>query len=668
MKNQIKGQLNIEVLLAALESAANAIMITDKIGIILWANNAFFKSTGYKAEEIIGKNTNILKSNQHDSIFFSALWNTIMSGKPWTGEIINKRKDGSLYIEEMTIMPINDNNNITHFIAIKQDLTDKKIATLELKNREAQYRNILNNTHDLIFAFSDEGTLFYANPAFLSILEYDENEIQNLSIYSIISKDSLHIFESFIKNNLIRTNNKLIEISFISKTNKAIFAEGKLIPYVTNGKLISIWATFTDLTNKKQIELMRNEFISMITHDIKTPLSSIKSVLSLLPTNYYNSKELFNIAKINVDRLSRLAESLLDVAILENNNYKINLVPIQIVDIVNSAIQLYQELAAEKQISLLLSVTDKDSQNNVPQLISDSTIDGARVIYNKNSSCSQVKILADEDKFMQILSNLLSNAIKFSYPASEIKVNITINKPNIKIAITNFGQSIHPEIKDKIFQKVAKFYSSPSTTGAGLGLYICKLLTDKMNGKISFTSDNINGTTFFIEFPIYIENNTNPLKILTNSPDSFRSDTNEYENLKDYPPLQKILIIDDDKDIQKIIKLALELLGNFTTEICDSPNEAIQKALSFAPDLILLDEVMPLISGIELIKIIRNQPQLCQIPAIFISAKLNQNDLEKLKTFRIISIISKPFDPNVLHKIILNSWMNYHKTKNNIGS
>lgn len=668
MKNQIKGQLNIEVLLAALESAANAIMITDKIGIILWANNAFFKSTGYKAEEIIGKNTSILKSNQHDSIFFSALWSTIMSGKPWTGEIINKRKDGSLYIEEMTIIPINDNNNITHFIAIKQDLTDKKIATLELKNREAQYRNILNNTHDLIFAFSDEGTLFYANPAFLSILEYDENEIQNLSIYSIISKDSLHIFESFIKNNLIRTNNKLIEISFISKTNKAIFAEGKLIPYVTNGKLISIWATFTDLTNKKQIELMRNEFISMITHDIKTPLSSIKSVLSLLPTNYYNSKELFNIAKINVDRLSRLAESLLDVAILENNNYKINLVPIQIVDTVNSAIQLYQELAAEKQISLLLSVTDKDSQNNVPQLISDSTIDGARVIYNKNSSCSQVKILADEDKFMQILSNLLSNAIKFSYPASEIKVNITINKPNIKIAITNFGQPIHPEIKDKIFQKVAKFYSSPSTTGAGLGLYICKLLTDKMNGKISFTSDNINGTTFFIEFPIYIENNTNPLKILTNSPDSFRSDTNEYENLKDYPPLQKILIIDDDKDIQKIIKLALELLGNFTTEICDSPNEAIQKALSFAPDLILLDEVMPLISGIELIKIIRNQPQLCQIPAIFISAKLNQNDLEKLKTFRIISIISKPFDPNVLHKIILNSWMNYHKTKNNIGN
>lgn len=112
---------------AAVESAANAIIITDTNGIIQSVNTAFTTLTGYEQEEVIGKKTSILRSGKHEESFYSGLWETIRSGQVWSGEVINKRKDGSLYTEEMTITPVRDpSGTISHFIAIKQDVTQQK--------------------------------------------------------------------------------------------------------------------------------------------------------------------------------------------------------------------------------------------------------------------------------------------------------------------------------------------------------------------------------------------------------------------------------------------------------------------------------------------------------------------------------------------------------------
>jgi len=120
---------------AALEAAANAIVITDAKGTILWVNRAFTDLTGYGPEESIGKNPRLLKSWDYDQSFYKNLWSTIQSGKVWHGEIRNRKKDGSLYTEEMTITPLySPCGEITHFIAIKQDITEKK-------KLEAQYRH-----------------------------------------------------------------------------------------------------------------------------------------------------------------------------------------------------------------------------------------------------------------------------------------------------------------------------------------------------------------------------------------------------------------------------------------------------------------------------------------------------------------------------------------------
>jgi PAS domain S-box-containing protein len=118
----------------ALDAAANAIVITDRDGIVKWANSAYGRLTGFTPAEALGKNPRILKSGKHSQTFYKELWDTILGGRIWHGELINKRKDGTLYTEEQTITPVRDEHGeISHFISIKQDVTQRKRTEEELK-------------------------------------------------------------------------------------------------------------------------------------------------------------------------------------------------------------------------------------------------------------------------------------------------------------------------------------------------------------------------------------------------------------------------------------------------------------------------------------------------------------------------------------------------------
>ncbi|MBI5817387.1 MAG: PAS domain S-box protein [Verrucomicrobia bacterium] len=119
---------------AALNAAATSILITDRQGTIQWCNPAFTELTGYTVAEAIGQNPRFLKSGKHDAVFYQHLWRRILSGRIWHGEIVNKRRDGSLYTQEITITPVRDaHGQIAHFIAIEQDITLRKHAEAELR-------------------------------------------------------------------------------------------------------------------------------------------------------------------------------------------------------------------------------------------------------------------------------------------------------------------------------------------------------------------------------------------------------------------------------------------------------------------------------------------------------------------------------------------------------
>ncbi len=132
-----EAEARIRLQSKALEAASNGIVITDVAGKIVWVNQAFTEMTGYSYAEAVGQNPRILKSGEQSVKMYEELWKTILAGDSWTGELINRRKDGTLYFEKQTITPVkNGEGEIIHFIAIKEDVSSQK--KMEAQFRQAQ--------------------------------------------------------------------------------------------------------------------------------------------------------------------------------------------------------------------------------------------------------------------------------------------------------------------------------------------------------------------------------------------------------------------------------------------------------------------------------------------------------------------------------------------------
>ncbi|MFI5303086.1 MAG: PAS domain S-box protein, partial [Polyangiales bacterium] len=129
----------------ALQSAANGVVITDTNGVIEWANDAFARLTGYDASEVVGRNARILRSSRRSGDLIRSLWQTILAGGVWHGELVNRRKDGTDYHEDMVVTPVRDELGVvTHFVAIKQDITARKEAERALAEAEERQRLALD--------------------------------------------------------------------------------------------------------------------------------------------------------------------------------------------------------------------------------------------------------------------------------------------------------------------------------------------------------------------------------------------------------------------------------------------------------------------------------------------------------------------------------------------
>jgi PAS domain S-box-containing protein len=147
-RQKIEQQLRIQT--TAMEAAANGIVITDRQGNIQWTNPAFVQISGYEAADLIGQNMHIFRSGQHDAAFYSQMWDTILSGEVWQGEIINRRRDGRCYVEEQTITPVRgDHGEITQFIAIKQDITERKQAEKDIRERDQKEKILTQTIHTM---------------------------------------------------------------------------------------------------------------------------------------------------------------------------------------------------------------------------------------------------------------------------------------------------------------------------------------------------------------------------------------------------------------------------------------------------------------------------------------------------------------------------------------
>ena len=245
----------------ALNAAANAIVITNRNGIIQWVNPAFTILTGYEADEAIGKNPrDLVKSGQHTLAFYKEMWDTILSGNVWRGEMINCRKDGQIYYEEQTITPLRDRaGQVRQFIAIKQDITQRKQTEERLRNSQEQYRLLVELSPDAIFV-NRQGHIDFVNPAALELFgAAGPEEILNKTPYEIFHPD----FHEVIRERIHRMQTQheavaLIEEQIVRADGTIRDVEVAAAPFKdAEGEAIQV--ILRDITARKKTEKLLRE-------------------------------------------------------------------------------------------------------------------------------------------------------------------------------------------------------------------------------------------------------------------------------------------------------------------------------------------------------------------------------------------------------------------------
>ena len=223
----------------------------------------------------------------------------------------------------------------------------------------------------------------------------------------------------------------------------------------------------------------KNKLFSIISHDLRSPLDSIRSYLELLSAHMITPDERAGIEKellLITGNTSELLQNLLSWSKSQMEGTAVKLVPLNIYGLLHSSLDVQEKIAANKGIRLSYSLDDS------------------------------VHIIADHDMLQLVVRNLVSNAIKFTEPNGEIKIKSFIKKDHCELVVKDSGKGIPKEVQEHIFTlKTASTFGTQNEKGVGLGLVLCKEFTEMQGGRIWFDSEEQKGTTFYISLPLHAD-------------------------------------------------------------------------------------------------------------------------------------------------------------------
>ncbi len=649
LKQKIKNsRIEVKKFHEAVEQSHNTVVITDFEGNIEYVNKRFVEVTGYSEDEVIGKNMNILKSGIQNKKFYENLWKTIKSGKIWQGQFQNKTKYGEIFHEQATITPVkNYEGKITNFIGIKLDITEIQII-------EERLKTLLNALPDAIFFKDADGRWIEANESALELFE-----LKNVNYRGKTDKD-LSEYTSFYKNVLlycIKTDKeawKKEEMSILEEkvpmpdgTTKLF--ETRKIPLFNDDKtkkgLVVIGRDITERklsdnalkTQKDEYEALyeeykaqneqllkakeaaeesnrlKTDFLHNMSHEIRTPMNAIVGFANLLNNvteDKQKLKEYVNVINDSSKQLLRIIDEIIEVSKLYAKKVTKIIKPVHLNGLLDELCTFYK-----------LKFKKPDIEFKV----------------NKTLSDEDCYILSDEQILTKIIGNLLDNALKFTEKGYiEIGYNI-INNKILKIYIKDTGIGIAKDKQDIIFKYFTQADSEIGIKygGLGLGLAIAKLNTKILEGDIKCVSQEGKGATFYVELPYRL------------TKDKKKNTTINKISKDEY----KILIAEDEKFNFLSLKESLfEISDKFKIYKAQNGKEAIKKCKENDFDIILLDLEMPIMSGFEACKKIKQiKPDLNIIAQ---SAHSSTEDKQRAFNAGFDDFLEKPFEYKTLKKII----------------
>lgn len=246
-----KAEIQLKKITQAIEQNSSSIVITDINGNIEYVNPAFTKLTGYTFEEAVGQTPRILKSGNTPSVNYRQLWRDITHLKEWRGELLNKKKNGDTYWEYTIISPmVNDEGELINFLAVKENITEKK----RLEEEQKQLLEIIENTNAYVATCDLKLNLIYGNKALRDVLEIGDEDISKYNIASFRTQRAKEILAEMIKS-VNETGRWIGENSYQSKSGKVIpVLQVVVLHKNVKGELSHISSTSIDITRAKAAE------------------------------------------------------------------------------------------------------------------------------------------------------------------------------------------------------------------------------------------------------------------------------------------------------------------------------------------------------------------------------------------------------------------------------
>jgi len=483
--------------------------ITDEKGDIIYVNKKFCEISKYSREELLGQNHRILKSGHHHPAFYDLMWKTITSGSSWTGEIKNKAKDGTFYWVEALIAPILDKEGvITEYVSLGVEITQQYQIVESLRKTsevlsvsEQKYRHIFQDSPNLLRVTDMEGIIRDCNRSYAKKLGYAKTEVIGKSIFDHVSEESVdtmndiflawkrdrRVFDREVwfkrkdgstfptllsantmygpKGEVIGSNTIIIDMTEIYNAQKEIKAKQDIIKQ--------------QLIDLKKTDTQKDEFISMITHELKTPLTPIRGYCEMLADEDFGTltkDQLDYIKKIesNATSLQQLIGDVLDVQKLGMKKMKFNIDEFRVDTFLLNVFEDNLSTAKKNRIKLI------------------------------NSTKNKITVKTDRHRLSQVFNNLINNAMSFVQQGiGRIEIGVKKDGNDVICYVIDNGHGIPKEKQKDIFKKFYQADTSHSRKhmGTGLGLSICKGIMDGLGGKIWLESEPRKGTTFYFSIP-----------------------------------------------------------------------------------------------------------------------------------------------------------------------
>jgi len=591
------------------------VSVTDVNGIITYVNEKFCELAGYSPSELIGKSHVLVNSGYHNKDFFRQLWDTILAGKIWHGEIRNRSKDGSIYWVAATIVPfLDEEKKPFKFVAIRNDIT-------RLKEQDRELSNFFRLSVDLLLICTKEGKILKVSESFPAALGISEEELLRTSFLELIHPDD--------RNKTLQEIDKMaaggISVDFKNRYRKK---DGSFLQLAWKGSMNRedglIYGTATDITQKKVIEeeLIQSKiemekarakdiFLANMSHEIRTPLNAIAGFNELLRQTSLNREQQAHVEIIGnaLKNLNVIINDILDLSKLESGKLELEKQAFSIEALLKQMAKMHMARAKAKNLKLMLSF-----DNEIPEYV-----------------------VGDETRLSQILINLLSNAIKFTSKGSITMEATELEKTDadvkLRFSVSDTGIGIEPAKLSLVFERFtqAEDYTTRMYGGTGLGLNIVKSLVELHKGELKVESRPGKGSefTFELSYPIALE----AASVL----DEKAAQKPESDSLKDI----KVLLAEDNEHNQILAKTYLERSGA-VVEIAPNGQIALDKLRKNPFDVVLMDIQMPVMDGLQTTALIRKELQL-SIPVIGCSAHALESEKKRCLEAGMIDYITKPY-------------------------